>query len=81
MPPFETIQAIVGGGSAVLLGIGIWWLATGRGRVGTLVDKEKQELREERDAWKALAQSVTPEIRRLNDLLDQAVQLLLNRRP
>jgi hypothetical protein len=52
-------------------------------RSGALVDIEKQEMKEERDEWKALAQSTTPELRRLNDLLQQAVSLLIdpNRRP
>jgi hypothetical protein len=52
-------------------------------RSGSLVDQEKQDLKEERDEWKALAQAFTPELKRLNDLLDTAVKLLLDpsRRP
>jgi len=83
VPSVELIQGIIGGGVATVLAVGLWWLATGRGRVGTLVDKEKQELKDERDGWKALAQGTTPELKRLNDLLDTAVKLLLDpsRRP
>lgn len=67
---------------------GLWWVASGRGRVGSLVDKDQAEgaaryakLEKERDDWKVLAQGTTPELKRLNDLLDTAVKLLLDRRP
>jgi len=49
-------------------------------RSGPLVDAEKQETKEERDEWKALAQGFTPELKRLNDLLATAVNLLLDPR-
>ena len=94
MPPLEPIQAIIGGGVATVLAVGLWWIGTGRGRVGSLVDTDKatakaeaaerlKEVQRERDEWKALAQGTTPELKRLNDLLGTAVALLLDpaRRP
>lgn len=80
LPPLDVIQAVIGGGIAGVMGVGIWWLASGRGRVGSLVDKREKELIDERDAWKTLAQTIGPEIKRLNDLLDTAVKLLLDPR-
>lgn len=60
---------------------------TGRVRVGSLVDKNDErrdkreaEMKEERDAALALLSGVTPEIKRLNDLLGTAVNLLLDPR-
>jgi hypothetical protein len=76
MPPLETIQTLISGGVAVVLAVGLWGFATGRVRVGSLVDLREQKLTEERDAWKKLALDSTPEIKRLGDLLEQAIDLL-----
>ena len=78
MPPVEAIQAIVSGGIAVILGIGIWAFATGRIRVGSLVDREMAKKEAECEQWKALAQSFTPEQKRQNDLLATAVDIILD---
>lgn len=43
--------------------------------------ERESDLEEELDAWKTLAQGSTPELKRLNDLLDAAIRLLLDRRP
>jgi hypothetical protein len=58
---------------------------SGRIRVGTLVDGAKKEadderakITQERDDWKSIAQAATPELRRLNDLLDTAIKLLFS---
>lgn len=93
MPPevIALLDAATKLGALGLALIGAWALATGRVRVGSLVDKamdfivgqfEKRllEVAKERDDWKALAQGTTPELKRLNDLLDTAVKLLLDRR-
>lgn len=76
MPPLEAIQTIIGGGATVLLGVAIWALYSGRVRVGSLTDKREAELKEERDEWKKLAQSFPGEMRRLGDLVEQAIDLL-----
>jgi hypothetical protein len=87
----EVVQAISGLGALGFAVIAVWALATGRVRVGSLVDKamdivvaffEKQyaEMKEERDGWRTLALGTTPELKRLNDLLDTAVRLLVDRR-
>lgn len=76
MPPVDSIAEVIQGGIAVVLAIGIFGFVTGRVRVGTLVDKRESQLIEERDAWKKLALDTTPEIKRLADLLEQAVELL-----
>jgi hypothetical protein len=86
----DLLQSVAATGALGLALIGVWALGTGRVRVGTLVDSDKVDederftkLERERDDWKALAQSTTPELKRLNDLLDTAVKLLLDpaRRP
>src|SRR5690348_1817321 len=72
--------------AAAILVIGLPFY-TGRVRVGSLVDKSdaqrdkrELELKEERDAALALASGFTPELKRLNDLLGTAVNLLLDPR-
>lgn len=91
MPPLDPIQAIIGLGVSGVLAVGIWALGTGRVRVGSLVDKamevvvaqyEKRltEVTGERNDWRTVAQGATPELKRLNDLLDTAVKLLLDPR-
>lgn len=91
MPSLEVVQQISGLGALGLAIIAVWALATGRVRVGSLVDqataalialyeRRLRELGEERDGWKSLAQGTTPELKRLNDLLDTAVKLLLDPR-
>lgn len=80
MPSLELLDALTRLGATGLALIGIYGLVTGKVRVGWLVDRELKETRDERDAWKAMAQSGTPELKRLNDLLETAVKLLLNRR-
>lgn len=79
MPAPEAIQAVANLGALGLALIAIWAFATGRVRVGALVDREKAELKEERDQWRALASGTTPELKRLNDLLQTAVTLLVER--
>lgn len=77
-------------GLIMALLVALWYFATGRGRVGSMVDKaiEKREaerdkreaeLIAERDAWKVLAQGATPEIARLANLLESAISLLAKR--
>lgn len=80
MPPLDAITQIIQGGVAVVLAIGIFGFVTGRVRVGSLVDKREAQLIEERDAWKTLAYDSTSEIKRLSDLLEQAVDLLGHRK-
>lgn len=72
--------------AAAILVIGLPFY-TGRVRVGSLVDKNDErrdkreaELKEERDAALSLASGFTPELKRLNDLLGTAVNLLLDPR-
>jgi len=80
MPPLDTINTILQGGASLILAVGIFGFVTGRVRVGSLTDKREQQLMEERDAWKKLALDSTPEIKRLADLLEQAVELLGHKR-
>ncbi len=86
----SAIDAIAKIGALGLTLLAIWGFLSGRVRVGSLVDKDEAkrdqreaEIKKERDDWKAIAQAGTPELKRLNDLLDVAVKLLLdpNRRP
>lgn len=88
MVPLDPIQAIIGLGVSGVLAVGIWALATGRVRVGSLVEADKaaeairlKEVKDERDSWKALAQAATIEFKRYNDLLDSAIKLLSDRAP
>lgn len=74
--PIDAISQIIQGGVALVLAVGIFGFVTGRVRVGSLTDKRETQLIEERDAWKKLALESTPEIKRLADLLEQAVELL-----
>jgi hypothetical protein len=76
----EVVQAISGLGALGFAVIAVWALATGRVRVGSLVDAEKKEDRDALLEWKTLAQSTTPELKRLNDLLGTAVSLLTDPR-
>ena len=87
----ELVQAISGLGALGFAVIAVWAFGTGRVRVGSLVDramadlialfdKRLGEVTKERDDWKTLALGATPELKRLNDLLDTAVKLLLDRR-
>jgi len=86
----ELVQAISGLGALGFAIIAVWALGTGRVRVGTLVDKANDELAamfekrlaevaKERDDWKTLALTATPELKRLNDLLETSVRLLMAR--
>lgn len=85
-------QIAAGGTVGLILGliVVVWALATGYARNGARVDKdaikeaERRDKREaelvaERDGWKALAQGSTPEIKRLGDLLQSAMDLLARR--
>ena len=92
MPTIEVLQGIAGLGALGITLIGIWALGTGRVRVGFLVDRAMEQLiaiyekrlaeqKEESDGWQDLAQAATPELKRLNDLLEVAVKLLLDRTP
>jgi hypothetical protein len=83
----SSIDAIAKIGALGLTLLAIWGFLSGRVRVGSLVDKDeaKRDLREaeikkERDDWKTVAQGGTPELKRLNDLLETAVKLLLDPR-
>lgn len=78
--PLEALQAIAGGGALLITLIGAWALGTGRVRVGWLVDRQEALLMKELEQWKSLAQGATAELKRLNDLLETAVKLLLERR-
>lgn len=75
MPPIEILLGA--GGLAVAASAAV--VALWRDHVRRDVDTAAQ-WREERDGWRKLAQDSTPEIKRLNDLLEQAVDLLLERR-
>ncbi len=76
MPPIEVLLGA--GGLAVAASAAV--VALWRNHIEQ--DKATAaQWREERDGWKKLAQDSTPEIKRLNDLLEQAVDLLLGRRP
>lgn len=85
MPPEVAValDAVAKLGALGLALLAIYGFLSGRVRVGSLVDKATDELKGDRDDWKALAQDATPELKRLNDLLDTAVKLLLDpaRRP
>jgi hypothetical protein len=74
LPPPEFWQALANIGALGLSLIAVWAFATGRVRVGFLVDRAMKELKEERDDWQAIAQAATPELKRLNDLLDTMVK-------
>jgi len=78
--PIDAISEVIQGGVALVLAVGIFGFVTGWVRVGSLVDKREAQLIEERDAWKKLALDATPEIKRLGDLLEQALDLLGHRR-
>lgn len=80
--PLDSIQTLVVGPAValVLVIIAVIAFVQGRVRSGSQVDKDTTALREERDSWKTLAQQTTPELKRLNDLLETAVKLLLDRR-
>lgn len=81
------IQALVTGPAValvlVIIGLAILFRAVISGdlRSGRLVERELDKLTKERDEWKTLALDSTPEIKRLNDLLDTAIKLLSLRAP
>jgi hypothetical protein len=67
----ELVQAISGLGALGFAIIGVWGFATGRIRVGSIVDREAEILRVERNEYKALHSGALSRLDRLADAVEQ----------
>ena len=81
----ELVQAISGLGALGFAIIAVWGFATGKVRVGSIVDKEAEILRTERNEYKQLHSGALARMDRLAEAVDQLTKavdrLEQNRRP
>lgn len=69
----ELVQAVSGLGALGFAVIAVWAFATGRVRVGWLVDQREQQLIGERDEWRARSLATDERLDRIADAFEKVV--------